>query len=386
MMRRVLLFILLLSINLSAQNISQLSAEKDNLMATIESNNKLLEEYSEKKTDELAQIQILDDLIAKRRQLILIYRTEIKSFSDQIKVLNVRLDSLQNEIDLLKEEYARIIYQESLNRDESSELLYILSAKSFNESYKRFLFLRQYNEYRRSQAERLQMNRDKFELIKLTIEKRRAQMNASLAQVKKEAASLDRQLVLRKERIGEYTSHESNLRKEIETAQARAKELENKILLLIQEEASKKRKNDEALSADILKNKGKLPWPSAKHIVTSEFGEHEHPLIESLIIRNNGIDINVFDATDVYPVQEGVVSRIIMIPGGNATVILRHGSVLTVYSNLSDVKVKKDEKVTRKTVIGKVFSDGGLNSSILHFEIWNGEEKQDPAEWLSSDY
>ncbi|MCD8211776.1 MAG: hypothetical protein LUC17_01960, partial [Oscillospiraceae bacterium] len=132
-------------------------------MATIESNNKLLEEYSEKKTDELAQIQILDDLIAKRRQLILIYRTEIKSFSDQIKVLNVRLDSLQNEIDLLKEEYARIIYQESLNRDESSELLYILSAKSFNESYKRFLFLRQYNEYRRSQAERLQMNRDKFE-------------------------------------------------------------------------------------------------------------------------------------------------------------------------------------------------------------------------------
>ena len=73
-----------------------------------------------------------------------------------------------------------------------------------------------------------------------------------------------------------------------------------------------------------------------------------------------------------------------MIPGSNASVIIRHGNILTVYSNLSEVFVKRDDNVSTTTNIGKVFTGGGLNSNVLHFELWNGDEKQNPLEWLEN--
>lgn len=374
--------VLLSSFLIKAQNISELNKEKDNLLQLIDNNNKLIEEFSIKKSDELTHIQLVDDQISKRKKLIKLYQNEIDQYTKQVNQLSFRLDSLEKEIFTLKKEYSKIIYQESLNKADQNELLFILSAKSFNESYRRFLFMRQYNAYRRLQASQLTDSKTRFNGIKKTIEERRKSLRKLMNDAKKETLALDKEIVSRQQRVADFVSQETNLRKEIETAQLRAKELEERIIVLIKEEAARKSKNDEKLSADIIKNKGKLPWPTSKYLITSEFGEHPHPIVESLTIRNNGIDINVFDDLDVYPVQEGVVSRIIMIPGSNASVIVRHGSILTVYSNLAEVSVKKDQKVDRSTILGKVFSGNGLNSSILHFELWKGEEKQDPQAWL----
>ncbi len=305
MFKSLLTFVItIFSLSVAAQNISQLNAEKENILAQIESSNELLEEYSQKKSDELINITILDDLIKQRRKLINIYNSEIKLYTNQITALSLRLDSLENEIFQLKSEYSKIIYQESLNMADNSELIYIFSAKSFNESYKRFLFLRQYSDYRRSQAARLSENIDKFNDIKSTIEDRRTKLTSLLADAKKEAASLERQLSERQQRLEDFATSETNLRQEIEIAQARARELEERIVVLIQEEAARKKKNDMALSADILKNKGKLPWPTTKHLVTSEYGEHPHPLLQSHVIRKTGIDFNVFDYVDVHPAQD----------------------------------------------------------------------------------
>lgn len=366
-----------------SQQISDLNKEKDNLLLLIENNNKLMQEYGEKRSDELTHIQLVDDQIEKRKKLIELYASEVAQYTKQINKLSFSLDSLEKEIFALKADYSKIIYQESLKKSEQNELLFILSASSFNESYRRFLFLKQYNEYRRMQSNELNKSKIRFDEIKQSIEERRQKVRQLMASAKSETQNLDKEMTKRQQRVQEFVRKESDLKKEIVSAEKRAKELEEKILVLVREEAARRSKQDDKLSADILNNKGLLPWPCKQHVITSSFGEHPHPLIESLVIRNNGIDINVFDDLDVFPVQSGVVSRIIMIPGSNASVIIRHGSVLTVYSNLAEVAVKKDEKVDRKTKLGKVFKGNGLNSSILHFELWNGEEKQNPEDWLS---
>ena len=122
--------------------------------------------------------------------------------------------------------------------------------------------------------------------------------------------------------------------------------------------------------------------PVRSFVITSPFGEHEHPLVPQIKISNNGVDLDILASKDIHPVHKGKVSRIITLPGSNATVIIRHGDVITVYSNLQQVYVKVDQEVDVYTNLGKVYTGDGLNSNILHFEIWSGEVKQNPESWL----
>lgn len=374
-------FFVLFSCYSFSQNLTELNDEKRKLLSVIEENNKMITQYSDMKNSELMLISVIDDKIAKRRRLISIYNNEIFAYNLQIKYLTNQLDSLENEIFILKKEYSKIIMQQYLNRMYQNSLIYLLSASSFNESYRRFLFLQQYNDYRRSQAAILEVNVLKFNELKQKVEDKRSELSGLLSQAKREAKLLEDELNDRKNKVDQFSQETTNLQQQILDAENQAKLLEEKIVALILEEA-KKRELNSNLSADILKNKGVLPWPTAKHVVVSTFGEHEHPLIPSILVKNNGIDIDVLEDKQVHAIHVGRVSRIIMIPGSNASVIVRHGSVLTVYSNLSEVFVKRDDIVSSSTVLGTVYNGEGINSNILHFELWNGEEKQNPLEWL----
>ena len=374
-------FFVLFSCFSFSQNLTELNDEKRKLLSVIEENNKMITQYSDMKNSELMLISVIDDKIAKRRRLISIYNNEIFAYNLQIKYLTNQLDSLENEIFILKQEYSKIIMQQYLNRMYQNSLIYLLSASSFNESYRRFLFLQQYNDYRRSQAAILEANVQKFNDLKQKVEDKRSELSGLLSQAKREAKLLEEELNERKSKVDQFSQETTNLQQQILDAENQAKLLEEKIVALILEEA-KKRELNSNLSADILKNKGVLPWPTVKHVVVSTFGEHEHPLIPSILVKNNGIDIDVLEDKQVHAIHVGRVSRIIMIPGSNASVIVRHGSVLTVYSNLSEVFVKRDDIVSSSTVLGTVYNGEGINSNILHFELWNGEEKQNPLEWL----
>ena len=150
-------------------------------------------------------------------------------------------------------------------------------------------------------------------------------------------------------------AEEAKKRKKASTAKDKAKKSEIAAL--------------DALSDEIKENKGRLPWPVRSWVLTSAFGEHDHPLVPSIKISNNGIDMDILASNAIHPVHKGKVSRVIVIPGSCATIIIRHGDVLTVYSNLAEVYVKKDQPVDTYTNLGKVYNGGGINSNILH---WSG--------------
>lgn len=368
------------------QTLSDLNNEKNALISLIDESQKLLNDYSDKKSSELVHISLIDEKISKRKRLINIYNNQIFAYTNQIKSLTSQLDSLESEIFKLKSDYSKIIYQMSLNKLQNNTLVYLLSSSSFNESYRRFLFLKQYNDYRKEQATLLSEKMSFFNDLKAKVSSKRSELDKLLVQAKKESNQLESELSLRQSKVDGFTKQQSNLTQQITEAEEKKALLEERIVEFIREEARKAKESGKAkvLSSDIDKNKGLLPWPCDKYVVVSAFGEHEHPLISTLIVRNNGVDIDVLDSENIHPVHSGKVSRVIMIPGSNASVIIRHGNILTVYSNLSEVFVKRDDNVSTTTNIGKVFTGGGLNSNVLHFELWNGDEKQNPLEWLEN--
>lgn len=143
--------------------------------------------------------------------------------------------------------------------------------------------------------------------------------------------------------------------------------------------------DEKITSANFGNNKGHLPWPTEHGLITGSFGEHEHPVLKGIMVRNNGIDISTSEGENVRCIFSGVVSRVLQIPGYNNVVIIRHGNYLTVYSNLSQVNVKAGEKVSVKQKIGKVHTEKDEDTrTILHLEIWKDNNKLDPAAWLSS--
>jgi murein DD-endopeptidase MepM/ murein hydrolase activator NlpD len=171
-------------------------------------------------------------------------------------------------------------------------------------------------------------------------------------------------------------------------------ELEKEIQQLIEKEVRKNREAgipeysltpEQKLAGDNFEqNKRKLPWPTERGIITERFGIHQHPVLSNIQIRNNGISIATEVDSKARAVFNGQVTRVFGIAGGNFAVIIRHGTYLTVYSNLSEVVVNSGDWVTTRQAIGKVFTnedDGG--KSILKFQIWRESQKLDPEEWIA---
>lgn len=383
-MGRILFFIVFLSgfcVASEAQNIHDLNRQKQALEERIALHSKLLDEYKGKKDKEFQTIELLDVRISDRKKLIEVYGEEIGASQRQLSQLSAQLDSLGTAISQAKEEYAFIVCQLSVNKLYRNDVTYLLASESFQEAYRRYLFMQQYNLYRRKQAQVLELKQRQHEVLYTKIAERRGLLQQKFSAEERERRLLQEELSLRQSNVKLIQQKEAAVRKELMVSQRQAKELENKILAIIREAANSKKK-DKSSSKAIKSSTGKLTWPVDKGFVVSSFGEHDHPTIKNLKIKNNGIDIRVEGNFAVKSISEGVVSRVVAIPGYNATVIVRHGTVITVYANIINVQVQHDQSIKAGDIMGHVYQGEGKNSGVLHFEIWEGEIKQNPELWL----
>ena len=96
--------------------------------------------------------------------------------------------------------------------------------------------------------------------------------------------------------------------------------------------------------------------------------------------RNEGIDIGVSAGTTVKAAAAGTIAAITQNTNGAQIIVVRHtGNILTVYVNVSDLSVSKDDTVTQGQNIAKVAAG---SPSFLHFEVRDGLESVDPADYL----
>ncbi|MDR3627207.1 MAG: peptidoglycan DD-metalloendopeptidase family protein, partial [Ignavibacteriaceae bacterium] len=127
--------------------------------------------------------------------------------------------------------------------------------------------------------------------------------------------------------------------------------------------------------------KGRMNWPVSSGKIIRNFGENRNEKLNTVTL-NYGIDIKTSSDADVRAVSDGVVSAIDWLPGYGSVLILTHkGEFRTVYSHLSEIYVKEGSHVSTGSVIGRVGES--LDGSVLHFEIWNSRNKQNPESWLT---
>lgn len=390
-LRGVVTIICILSIVITnaQSNKDELYKQRESLQNEIKFTTKLLETTSKKKGQRLNQVKLLGSKIGKREELIRNYQSEIVILERKIEDRKRSIVSLENELIKQKELYAEFIRYSYKNHNHFSTAVYLLASNNLNQFYLRKKYLEQLKEARVSKIELIQKIEEKIlaEIEKLNNSKK--EKTNKLAELEKEKDNLYKEKKRKESSIHELTGEENELKKQLKDKQRIEEEIKKRIEELIREEAKKSKyarltPEQQLISEDFERNKGRLPWPTRQGVITEKFGEHWHPVIKGVKVRNSGIDITTLQGEKVRCIFSGEISKIFSVKGADFTIIVKHGSYYTVYHNLSNVSVNVGEKVTTKTNIGEVSKGKEGENSIVHFEIWKGMEKLNPENWISN--
>ena len=381
---------------------AELENKKKQLQRDIDYTNELLNETKKNKKLSLNQLVTLNKKISAREELIATINSEIAILDKQVNEKNNNIKKLQSELDKLKEEYAKMIYYAYKNQNSYDRLVFIFASEDFEQAYMRMKYLQQYSTFRKKQAEAITGKRQELNNKVQELETKKADKRVLLSSEVAEKHSLSEEKTEKEIVVSELQKQESELKKEIEKKRKDAQKVQLAIQRIIQKEIDdankpkpdgvKRPKSDklvltpesQELSNSFASNKGKLPWPVAKGIICERFGTHPHPLMPNIDVNNNGVDICTNNGALARAVFEGVVTGVANIPGAGQIVIIRHGEFLSVYANLKDVYVKGGDKITTKQNIGNIIHDDDQSKTILHLEIWKGQTKLDPEDWLAN--
>ena len=388
----------------------KLQKNKKQLEEEIKYTNSLLEETKATKQNSMNKLNLLSKQIEKRESLITTVSAEADQLQTQIDVRNREIGNMSSDLQKMKDEYAKMIYYAYKNLNTYDRLLFIFSAKDFNQASNRMHYYQQYSSYRRTQAELIRSAQMDLTMKKRMMEVTRGQKLTLVQSKEAEKLRLLQEKEEKDKAVKELSQKEKQLRATLKQKQQTANQLQLEIQRLITSEirsAAARAKKDEhkeirtakenksggesimltpvekELSSSFASNRGRLPWPTERGVITSQFGEHPHPVLKYVKVKNNGIDISTSRGAGVRAVFGGKVSRVMSFPNLNKVVIIRHGDYLTVYSNLETVDVSDGQTVTTKQKIGTVHTNAEDARSEVHFELWLGKTLQDPQEWLA---
>lgn len=395
----LLLGLLFISVNFSfAQTKNELEKKKKNLQKEISYTNKLLKETRKNKDHSLEELLNLKSKINARSNLISAMGAEMRLINQQISKNTTDINTLEKELVRLKKEYAKIIYYAFKHRSTYDKLMFVFASKDINQAYKRLKYIQQYTEYRKTQANEIVKTQLYLKEKIAELEKINQEKTVLMSLEEQEQQKLALEKAEQENIVEKLQGKEQELKQKLKKKEAAARKLQKAIQRIIEEEIRKAREaakkngtttkgfpmTPEAikLSNSFASNKGKLPWPVAQGVITARFGKHPHPVLKEIIINNNGIDISTTKGSTARALFGGEVSSVAIIPGEGKVVMIRHGEYLSVYSYLSDVFVKKGDKITTKQELGVLVNDAGKNKTKIHLEIWKGMTKLNPEYWI----
>lgn len=392
----------------------QLEQEKRRNQAKIEENKRILEETKEKKETTVGKIKAIKEQISTQEQQINLIEQDLELLDTEILDVAAANGELEDKLNNLRKEYASMLYTTSKSSGKINKLSFLFSASSFNELIMRYKYLQQYTDNRKAQVTQINkvaalLKERQEQLISKKSNKQKAILTKEI-----EAQNLERLRSNQLEMVAELSKKEKDLRKEIDASKKSVKKLDNTIAALVAREIAKKnreleRKQDEEakvakLNADreerravaratIPKSeknvavgntfgasKNRLPWPVSSGFISDRFGVKEHPVLNGVLINNNGVDIQTPKNATVRAVYEGTVKDVTDIPGLGKVVAIQHGDYYTVYANLKETFVLTGQKVDGKETIGTAGESGGANE--INFQIWHNTEKLNPEKWL----
>ena len=381
-----------LEINVSAQSISDIKKQKAKTEKEIAYLNSLLKEAEKNKSVSTQKLNILRQKIQQSKKLLSSLNQEVGLIQNNISANEQRIKELEENKKSMLDLYAKLVYGSWKKRNKTDKLMFIFSSADFNQAYNRFKYFQQIQEYSKRQLHMIQAVNDSLDVKNKELKDLFAQKNTALNEIGVQSKELESEQLKENQYIAQIQKKEKDFRKklqaEMQKRQRLAKQLDKLIANQIKKSGSttstyKLTPEEQLVSNDFAKNKGKLPWPVTEGFISEKFGVFNHSIHKLVEVASRGIGITTSKNAEVRSVFQGVVSvAMYMNDIDSYVVIIRHGSYFTVYINLQEVKVNQGDVVKTKQVIGKVAHDEE-KGSVLNFEVFKDTEKLTPELWLA---
>lgn len=389
-----LLLVLMLAAPLvQGQTKKQLERDKDRIEKEIARLTGELGKARKDTRNRTRQIKLINQRIDERNRLINNINSQMSHLDRQITRTEDSLRVVRGQIDSMKAEYANIVKTLYGLRTNVNAVTLLFDNTTYNYSYLKMKYFKEYSRYRRHQAAAIQRREQVFSSLDLDLQRQRNEKNSLLAQQRKQQQALAREQQKHQQGLDQSQKAERNLQQQINKKEQQKRRLQEQIQQLINAEVAKSSAQkssasgskpsaaaSDAPSADFVRNKGKMPWPVHYKSVAREYGLYTRA--SGGQNRNLGIDLNCAPGANVRAVAAGVVARVFEAPDGSNGVIIRHGQYLTVYAGLGTVNVKVGTKVSSGQSLGAVYQ-GEEPTSQFSFQLWCGRDPLNPRHWLN---
>lgn len=391
----ILLTLLLLSFSAMSQSKKSLERKKRQTQKEISYTNKLLKETESSRIASYNELLLIEKKISLRQDLINNIIDEQNRLKQEINENNDIIESLESDLKKIKEEYAQMLRFAYEHRNKNDVILFIFSAESFNQAFMRMKYIQQYSEYRKKQAKAIVTIKEQINTRIVTLEEQKVELDQLISEHTQESIALGVEKSSQNTIIVNLSSEEQKLKSTLEKYQREKIRIQNAIAELIKREAEKARSKNKKNAFDALtpeqkliskkfgENKGRLPWPVSRGIITYKFGLQAHPVLKNIKEKKNGVGISTTKGSLARSVFAGTVTNILPLSGNNSAIMIKHGEYITVYVNIKEIMVDVGQSVTAKQEIGTVYTNADDQRTTLELQIWKGTKLQNPIYWIS---
>jgi len=389
--------LILYSTSCYTQNLTQkdLELKRISLVNEIKNIQKLINNSKDEKKLVLENIENLNYKLDLQNEIIKITNNELNIISVSIRNNQESINQLQKSQQILKSQYSEMILKSYKTRSKTGKLMFIFSSVNFQQALKRIQYFKQYSEFQNNQLQKIAVNTKELKSLANKLNNDKNLQLKLVSDNKKIKNNINLEISNKNNLLNFISNNQTKYLKEIKLKQQKTakidKEIEKIIAKAIAESNRKKNTSSKLfaltpeakiLSNNFISNKGKLPWPVEKGYISLKYGKQPHPIVKTATIQSNGIRIITASFQKARTIFNGTVYRIISSKNGSKTILIQHGNFFTVYKNLSDIYVKKGDKVSTKQELGQIITNKSSGQTILSFSLFRDNKTENPLLWI----
>ncbi|MHB0755901.1 murein hydrolase activator EnvC family protein [Polaribacter sp. M15] len=394
-------------IHLSAfgQTRKQLENQRKKYKSEITQLNRLLSTEVKKEKNALEDLKDINQKIEARNKLINTINLEAKLLSNAISKNEKKRNTLNKNLEILKADYADMIYKSYKIKSQQSRAMFLLSSQNFYQAYKRLEYMKQYTKFRKKQGDEIVIQKKIIEKLNDSLLYQKKVKDTLVLAEKNQKKQIESDKKKQESLIATIKKKEGKYKREIRKKVQEDKKIAARIDKIIKEEIAKANrlaraknkskkpvsKNNDAfilspeakvLAAKFEQNKGKLPWPIYEGVMIRKFGVQPHPIFPGITINSTGVHFAVPTGSEAKAIFDGEVLNILVSSSGTKNVLIRHGNYISSYNNLQNSYVKKGDKITTGQNIGKIFTDKVSKKTKLVFVLFKNNTRLNPSSWI----
>ena len=439
----LLILSLIIALPLAAQNskkVKDLKQQQSKLKTELQNNKVQLDKTRKQVKVGQQNVDFLGVQMNTRLSRIHQLEKELDDLESNIMNLQKNITKLDEEVRKRRQHLKAAVRYARTQKESNDPIVFVLSAKTFSQMYRRARYAREYACYQQNLGEQILQKQAELLEAQNRLLDTKSQKNSILHEVMLQRKDLNAQQVQERQKVAGLKKKESGLQGKVAEQQKQLAALDKKIEQVIayeieqarkkaEEEARKKaaeeaaRKKaaaekagktattttskqtttttpkqttttstpaksgnwltaeDRQLNGTFEQNKGRLPVPiTGQYMVGSRFGIYNVPGMKNVQLDNKGTNYVGRPGARARAIFDGVVTSVFQF-GGTRNVLVRHGSYISVYCNLSSTIVNKGQKVRAKDILGTVADDGSGNCT-LHFQLRKETAKLNPEAWI----